>query len=127
MRWPGSSLRLLRPQSVCLPLYRRIEGEDRSPDSVRRLDVAQHFVGGEWHTFDFRADLARIRCPTLVLAGAYDPVMPFEGAEEMAACLNPALVRFEGFADCGHALLAEQTAHALAVMEAFIFEDKGAG
>ena len=108
-------------------LYRRIEGEDLSPASIRQLDVAQYFVGREWHTFDFRAELARIRCPTLILAGAYDPVMPFEGSEEMAACLNPELVRFEGFPDCGHALLSERPAQALALMEAFILEDETDG
>ena len=105
---------------VCFPLYSRLPIQNPSPASLFHLDVARHFIGGEWHTFDFTRELERIRCPTLVLAGAHDPVLPFEGSEELVAHLPPALVRFERFPDCGHQLLSERPERALALIEEFL-------
>jgi proline iminopeptidase len=105
---------------VCLPLYSRLPIQHQSPDSIIHFDVARHFIGGEWHTFDFTRELERIRCPTLVLAGAHDPVLPFEGAEELVAHLRPELVRFERFPDCGHLVLSERPERALALIAEFI-------
>jgi pimeloyl-ACP methyl ester carboxylesterase len=49
---------------------------------------------------DSRPDLARIRCPTLVVVGRQDALTPPELAEEMAALVPDArLVTIE---DCGH-------------------------
>ena len=49
---------------------------------------------------DGRADLQRIRCPTLVLCGRQDQLTPFELHAEMAAAIpGAALVAVE---DCGH-------------------------
>jgi pimeloyl-ACP methyl ester carboxylesterase len=105
---------------VCCPLYSQLPIQNPSPDSLINLDVARHFVGGEWHTFDFTHELGRIRCPTLVLAGAHDVVLPFEGSEELVAHLRPELVRFERFPDCGHTLLSERPERALAIIEEFL-------
>jgi pimeloyl-ACP methyl ester carboxylesterase len=49
---------------------------------------------------DFRPDLARIKCPTLVLCGRQDQLTPLENSEEMAAAIPGAkLVIVE---ECGH-------------------------
>ena len=42
---------------------------------------------------DFRADLARVRCPVLILSGDRDPMSPPSFNETMAKCLPPHLVR----------------------------------
>ena len=49
---------------------------------------------------DSRADLARVRVPTLVLCGEQDPVTPVADHAAIAAAITGA--RFERVADCGH-------------------------
>ena len=51
-------------------------------------------------TFDGRADLPRIGCPTLVLAGACDTNAPAEMMEKMAGKIAGA--KFVSLPDCGH-------------------------
>src|SRR5262245_65073060 len=58
--------------------------------------------GGEDHSFNLLADLARIVCPTLVMGGEDDPMTPIECQADIAAALPAQLVRFEGFSACGH-------------------------
>jgi pimeloyl-ACP methyl ester carboxylesterase len=49
---------------------------------------------------DFRPDLAKIKCPTLVLCGRQDQLTPIENSEQMAAAIPGAkLVIVE---ECGH-------------------------
>lgn len=105
---------------VCFPLYARLPVATVGAASIVRFDVARHFIGGEWHAFDFTRALERVCCPTLVMAGGHDPVLPAEGAEELVACLKPGLARFERFEECGHNLLMEQTDRALALIAEFI-------
>ncbi len=112
--------RLQRYIETCLPLYSRLPIGTPSTAPIERREVAQHFIRGEWHTFDFTHALARIRCPTLVLAGAYDPVLPLEGAEELVAAIQPGLATLERFEECGHNLLAEQPERAIATIAAFL-------
>lgn len=112
--------RLQRYVEICLPLYNRVPIRTPSPASIVHRDVAQHFIRGEWHTFDFTHALAQIRCPTLVLAGAHDPVLPIEGAEELVACIPPGLATLERFEDSGHNLLSEQPERVVASIAAFL-------
>lgn len=53
-------------------------------------------------TFDARAGLARIECPTLVCVGDLDPIMPVEAAREIADALPPEHVRLEVIPGGGH-------------------------
>jgi proline iminopeptidase len=105
---------------VCYPLYSQLPAKHPSPAPIIQFPVARHFIGGEWHTFDFSLALKRVRCPTLVLAGAHDPVLPFESSEEMVSSLPRELVRFERFPDCGHEILSERPDRAQELMEEFI-------
>lgn len=84
--------------------------------------MLNHFggAGGEAGRFDFFPDLARIRCPTLVLGGEADPMHPIESQADLAAALPPHLVRFARFADCGHAVIPDQPQRAFAVIRDFI-------
>lgn len=95
--------------ATCMPLYTRVTrpAEGDPGEELVRLDVARHFVAGEWHRFDFRSALAAIACPTLVLAGEEDPVFPSLGAEELAAGIRGDLVKLERFAGIGHNVLSE--------------------
>ena len=53
---------------------------------------------------DLRPHVGRIECPTLLLGGELDPIVPIEETEDLAARLDPTLVRFERFANAGHGI-----------------------
>ena len=108
---------------VCLPLYRRHPAMPGGHSSIVNLDVARHFVRGEWNTFDFRAQLSAIVCPTLVLAGDDDPVFPIICSEALASGIRPGLVRFERFVDCGHTVINDAHEQAHAIIEAFVLQE----
>jgi proline iminopeptidase len=108
---------------LAFPLYTRTP---RDPDMARRAisrsAVLQWFTkpGGESDTFNMFPDLGRIQCPTLVLGGEDDPMLPIECQADLAAALPAHLVRFERFADCGHAVVPDAPERAMAVIRDFI-------
>jgi len=62
---------------------------------------------------DGYADLARITCPSLVVACRQDRLRKFEETERMAKCLPNS--RFEVIEDCGHMAPLEKP-HELAML-----------
>jgi pimeloyl-ACP methyl ester carboxylesterase len=108
---------------LAFPLYTRTP---RDPDMARRAisrsEVLQWFTkpGGESDTFNMFPDLGRIQCPTLVLGGEDDPMLPIECQADIAAVLPAHLVRFERFADCGHAVIPDAPERAMALIRDFI-------
>lgn len=108
---------------LAIPLYTRIPRDpDMARRAVNRSEVLQWFTrpGGESHTFNMFGDLDRIECPTLVLGGEDDPIHPIESQADIAAALPAHLVRFERFADCRHAVVADAPERAMAVIRQFI-------
>jgi proline iminopeptidase len=81
-------------------------------DALLRADWATgpavHWYAGEAKTFDLRPDAARIRVPTLVLAGEDDPLMPVEGADELADALGSSLVAYHRYPDTRHSLYSDE-------------------
>lgn len=75
---------------------------------------------GESHSFNMFPELGRIRCPTLIMGGEDDPMHPIESQADIAAALPPHLVRFERFADCGHAVIPDQPERGMAAIREFI-------
>jgi proline iminopeptidase len=107
---------------TCLPLYTR-HSHDPTEGIARaamNLAVAAHFIVGEQRTMDLRDDLARIVCPTLVLAGEDDPVCPVPAQEEIVAALPPAGVRFRLLSDCGHGTYRDQPEQTEAILRDFL-------
>lgn len=108
---------------LAIPHYFR---KPRDPDMARRAvnrpEVLHWFSrpGGEGNRFDLSGDLHHIRCPTLVLGGEDDPMHPIESQADIAAALPPHLVRFERFADCGHACMPDAPERTTAVIRDFI-------
>ncbi len=77
-------------------------------------------VGGEGRSFDFLADLGRIPCSTLVLAGALDPMLPVECQRDIAAALRSDVVQYREFAHCGHGVVPDAPDEAMAAIREFI-------
>ena len=124
-RWktpgPASSAAYIE---VCSPLYNQRARKD--PDAplrtLRNDAVAFHFAGPDKETarLDFRAGLAAVQCPTLVMAGEDDPITPISRSEMIVNCLQPHLVRFERFANAGHGVHNDDPDGAFAVLRDFI-------
>lgn len=107
----------------CFPYY-RTRGSDSGfvGRAISKDPVAMHFSGpgNEAGRLDFRAALARVRCPTLVMAGEQDPITPVAFSEVIARSLPSALVRFERFDDAGHGVVADQPESGFGVLRDFI-------
>lgn len=89
----------------CVPFYRH-RREQPAPvvRAVMRTEVALHFNGprNEHGHFDFRDDLARLRCPVLLMAGEHDPIVPMSSVEATARAIPADLLHFERLDGCGH-------------------------
>lgn len=115
---------------VVLPLYISADGAPGSAAGViRRYDVAGHFYRapqGEIRRFDFRAALAGVQCPTLVLSGGPgDLITPPETAAELAAAMPKPLVRLECLAHCRHGVFRDDPASSERIIRAFVGEVAG--
>jgi pimeloyl-ACP methyl ester carboxylesterase len=86
--------------------------------TIFREDVGIHFWGDEIRRFDLVNELARIRCPTLILSGELDPVVTVRDQEELAKAIPESrLVVFEG---AGHGVWRDKPDEALAAIREFI-------
>ena len=113
-------------RELCHPLYttRPAPDPDANARAIVHDPVNLHFASGEFARMDFRATLARVTCPTLVMAGDSDPITPLAFSETMVASLPPLLVQFERFTDCGHGVVRDAPERHFAALRAFI--EKGA-
>ena len=119
-----SAENLLEYSQVCLPLYsRRDDAMQKMGEMVGRAvmnqDVLEHFITKVQPTYDQTGVLAKITCPTLVLSGDDDPVTPTTCSEEIAAGIDPKLVRLEHYAG-GHAMFDEVPERACALLREFV-------
>jgi len=108
---------------LAFPVYTRAP---RDPAWVQRTivnpEVHMWFTrpGGEGRTFNFLPMLQCVQCPTLVLGGEEDPMIPIVCQEDIVTALPAHLVRFERFPGCGHGVVADAPERAMAVIREFI-------
>ena len=110
-------------QRLAIPLYFRTPRDpNMARRAVNRSEVLRWFTkpGGESQSFDMFPELHRIQCPTLVMGGEDDPMLPIESQVDIAAALPAHLVRFERFANCGHAVIPDAPERAMAAIRDFI-------
>ena len=108
---------------LCFPRYSRTPRDpEADARTVWNFEVMFHFGGGEDATFDLLPDLARVRCPTLVLGGEDDPITPIGDQEDIVAALPAGLARLERFPACGHGVYRDDPARALDVIRRFLAE-----
>ena len=108
---------------VCMPLYN--PGTNPAEEMARkrailRPEVSKHFILDEMRTMDRLSGLERISCPTLILAGGYDPVTPVACSEEIMEALPDGVAQLEIFPKAGHGVHRDDPAGAEAVMRRFL-------
>ena len=120
---PADGEKVQKYFDVCFPLYNPTPRDaDTAARSTFNPAMLAHFFrpDGEGHRFDFRPRLAKISCPTLVLAGALDPVTTTADAEDMVASLPAEHVRFERFDKSGHGVNRDVPEQYFALLREFI-------
>jgi len=80
------------------------------------VELVKHAFAGFRH--DARADVAKIRCPVLVLAGENDSLLGTAPPRELAGLIAGA--RFAMIRDSGHDLTIEQPAATVDAIEQFL-------
>jgi pimeloyl-ACP methyl ester carboxylesterase len=111
---------------ICGPHYTQNEGnlfDDKR--AVRNQAVLEKFVNEIQPTMDLRGDPPKLRCPTLLLAGALDPVCPIEVMTGIADAVPADLRQFEVFESCGHGVFRDDPDRAVAVLRDFILRVGG--
>jgi pimeloyl-ACP methyl ester carboxylesterase len=117
---PANTAEYLR---LCGPLYTQTPGNlFDDTRTIRNRPVLAHYVSEIKPTMDLRPDLAAIACPTLLLAGALDPVCPIEIMRELAAGIAPEHVHLEVFESCGHGVFRDDPERSFAVLRSFILD-----
>jgi proline iminopeptidase len=107
--------------SVCMPLYNPTTGDPNAlKRAILRTQVQFHFIEGEQRIMNLLPGLAALRCPTLVLAGALDPITPLSCAEAIAAALPDGLGELVVFEAAGHGVHRDEPARAEAVLRRFL-------
>ena len=72
--------------------------------AIRKPEVEIHFNAGELPTMDFREALSSVTCPTLVVSGELDPILPPSCWQETVDALNPSVVEAHLVPGAGHTL-----------------------
>ena len=119
-------------ERICRPLYsRRPEDPAETAERTRRVTwnhhVIQHFRDGGTARFDAWERLDVVRSPTLVLAGADDPVATPAQAGRLARALVNAPVRLEVLPGAGHGVFREVPEAAFAILRDFLARPPRAG
>jgi len=96
-------------EELCIPLYNRTTPAAGFFERVVRNPAMRLvFVDHELQQMDLLRQLSRIKCPTLMIAGADDPITPMADMDDIAAALPPELVRLVRFANAGHGVYRDR-------------------
>ena len=92
---------------VCGPLLSRRGNLDpewarAQAARIQSPEVSLHFHRGEARTLDLRPALRNVRCPTLVIVGEHDPLIPVSLAQEIVTAIPEGLARLEVIPGAAH-------------------------
>ncbi len=108
----------------CVPFYSY--NKDASTDWLSRVlwrnETALWFngPGNEHGRMDFRRDLSKIKCPTLVMVGEQDPITPPEFSDVIVAGLKTEQLTYHKFDQCGHGVVGDKPVEVLKALRQFI-------
>jgi pimeloyl-ACP methyl ester carboxylesterase len=109
---------------VCAPLLSRRPVPDPTTTALRAaristMEVNHHFMA-QAHTMDLRPALRRVRCPTLVVVGAHDPLIPVHLATEITEAIPGHLARIEVIDDAAHEVFEDNPKAVLRSLRDFL-------
>ena len=108
--------------AVCMPLYNPSAAisEAVRRRAIMRTEVMFHFIAGEQRTMDLLPGLAKVACPTLVMAGGLDPITPVACSRAIAAALPANLGELVVFDEAGHGVHRDEPERAEAILRRFL-------
>ncbi len=95
---------------IAVPLYTRVPGDPLAMGRIKLNREATSWfnrAGGEGRSFDMLSQLGNISCPTLVMGGVDDPMLPIECQRDIAATIAPNLLTYREFEHCGHGVMPD--------------------
>jgi pimeloyl-ACP methyl ester carboxylesterase len=112
---------------VCHPLLSRRPGEDPllarvEAGRIQTIDVNLHFMSHEGKTVDHRSELSRVRCPTLVVVGEHDPLVPVSLGREIVEASPDGLAQLHVVSDAAHDVFADNAGDVYGRIRDFINE-----
>lgn len=96
--------------SVALPLYTQKPADPLAWPRINANPQATAWFNrpeGEARSLNLLSSLSGIQCPTLVVGGALDPMLPIECQRDIAAALPQHLMLYREFAQCGHGVMPD--------------------
>lgn len=96
---------------VCSPYFSPLPGRPELGARIvsPRPAVTEHFLQHEYLQHDYRDRVGTIRCPTLLLGGELDPIVPIQEIEDMASRMRPGVATVVRFPDAGHGVGGQPT------------------
>lgn len=86
---------------------------------IRTMEVNRHFEA-EGSRLDLRPGLAHVRCPTLVIVGERDVLVPARLGQEIVEALPPGLGRLEVVRDASHNVLTDNPTESRRLISEFV-------
>jgi proline-specific peptidase len=86
----------------------------------RTLEVNLHWTAHEHDAMDLRPELHNLRCPTLVIVGDQDPLIPVAAAQEIVSAIPDGLARLEVIPNAAHELITDNPEIVYNSIRAFI-------
>jgi len=92
---------------ICGPLLSLNDSPDpglvrAQAERIQTMQVNLHFIREEGKTMDLRPGLRSVRCPTLVMLGEHDPLVPLHLGQELVAAVPDLLARLEIIPNASH-------------------------
>lgn len=87
---------------------------------IETMEVNLHWEKHEGRTMDLRPGLPNVRCPTLVLVGERDPLIPTHLAEEIVSAVPAGLGRLEVIPDASHDVALDNPEHVHRCIRQFV-------
>ena len=88
-------------------------------ERIHSTDVNLHFMQ-EAKTTDLRDSLGAVRCPTLVIAGEHDPLVPSGLGREIVEAIPDGLARLEVIRGASHDLLIDNPPECYRLVREFL-------
>lgn len=90
---------------------------------TRTMEVNWHWMP-EGKAMDLRGQLGAVRCPTLVILGEHDPLVPSHLGREIVEAIPHGLARLALVADASHAVLVDNPGESYRLVRAFLTDLK---
>jgi pimeloyl-ACP methyl ester carboxylesterase len=112
---------------VCGPLLSLNDSPDpgvvrAQAERIQTMQVNLHFIRGEGKTMDLRSALRNVRCPTLLMLGEHDPLVPLHLGEELVAAVPDRLARLEIIPNASHEVVTDNPEDTYRCIRDFIAE-----